>query len=127
VLIGMPMLHLSLLGGLALVGVPIFLHLLLRQKPRQIRFPAFRFLRRQARTSQRRLRLRHLILLFLRMLLIALFCLALASLRGGDSGGALAIIIDTSPSMEYIVGGRSRQNRGRYNGSNMFRLTAASP
>lgn len=104
----MPMFHLSLLGGLALVGVPIVLHLLLRQKPRQIRFPAFRFLRRQARTSQRRLRLRHLILLFLRMLLIALFCLALASLRGGDSGGALAIIIDTSPSMEYIVGGRSR-------------------
>jgi hypothetical protein len=109
----MPMFHLPLLGGLALLGVPIALHLLLRQKPKQVRFPAFRFLRQRARVNQRKLRLRHILLLLLRMGLLALLVLALASLRGDDQSGSLLIVVDTSPSMEYILAGRSRLDEAK--------------
>src|SRR5262249_50666685 len=93
-----------LMGGLVLAGVPILLHLIMRQKPRVLLFPAFRFLMQRHRKNQRKLRLRHLLLLALRMLLIAAICLALArpQLFGLRSGPLAAVfIIDTSPSMDY--------------------------
>src|SRR5215813_5789108 len=67
-----------MLGGLVLVGVPILLHLIMRQKPKHLLFPAFRFLLKRRRTNLRKLRLRHLLLLALRILLIMCICLALA-------------------------------------------------
>ena len=77
----MTFIHPLLLGGLALAGLPVLLHLIMRQKPKHLVFPAFRFLKLQQRTNQRKLRLRHLLLLILRILLIALMCLALARPR----------------------------------------------
>ena len=67
-----------LLAGTALVAVPIVLHLIMRRKPRFFEFPALRFIQQQHETNQRRLRLRHLILLAMRMGAIALFAMALA-------------------------------------------------
>src|SRR5437870_11436209 len=67
-----------LLGGLVLAGVPILLHLIMRQKPKTLPFPAFRFLLKRHKTNLRKLRLRHLLLLALRILLLAVVCLALA-------------------------------------------------
>src|SRR5437879_10228456 len=67
-----------LLSGLVLLGVPILLHLIMRQKPKHLLFPALRFLVQKHRTNQRKLQLRHLLLLAMRMLLIAAACLALA-------------------------------------------------
>src|SRR5712691_10869758 len=67
-----------LLGGLALAGIPILLHLIMRQKPKTLPFPAFRFLLQRHKMNLRKLRLRHLLLLALRILLIAAVCLALA-------------------------------------------------
>ena len=66
-----------LIAGAALVGLPILLHLIMKQEPKRLSFPAFRFLTQKLKTNQRKLRLRHFILLALRMLLIALFCLTL--------------------------------------------------
>lgn len=105
-----------LLGGLALVGIPVLLHLIMRQQPKHLRFPAMRFLLQQHRTNQRKLRLRHLLLLALRMLLIGAFVLALARPKifserlflATDRPVAAVLIFDTSPSMEYAVGGRTR-------------------
>src|SRR4029077_12196074 len=77
----MTFLYPLMLGGLVAVGLPILLHLLMRQKPKHVMFPAFRFLQKRAKTNQRKIRLRHLILLLLRMLLIALIVLALARPR----------------------------------------------
>src|SRR5262245_18093849 len=106
----------ALLGGLLLVGIPVLLHLIMRQKPKHLLFPARRFLLLRHRTNQRKLRLRHLLLLALRMLLIAFMCLALSRPRvlserlqlSGDRAAAVALVFDTSYSMEYAVGGKSR-------------------
>lgn len=105
-----------LLFGLLLAGVPIGLHLLLRQKPRRVVFPAFRFLAQRKQTNQRRMQLRHLLLLLLRVTVIAVLVLAFARPRlfGDRIGAAMdrpvvaALLFDTSPSMGYTVAGMSR-------------------
>src|SRR3954464_1608701 len=95
-----------MIAGPALVGLPILLHLIMKQEPKRLLFPAFRFLKQKLKTNQRKLRLRHLILLALRVLLIALFCLVLYQPRlyseRGDSL-AVVVVVDTSPSMGYTV------------------------
>src|ERR1041384_6149545 len=94
-----------LLAGAALVGLPILLHLIMKQEPKRLTFPAFRFLKQKLKTNQRKLRLRHFILLALRMLLIALFCLPLyqPTLKSdslnirGDQPVAVVMVVDTTP------------------------------
>ena len=114
-----------LLGGLALIGIPVLIHLIMRQKPRVLPFPAFRFLVQRHRANLRKLRLRHLLLLCLRMLILAAICLALARPRvlsdglglGGDRPLAAVLLFDTSYSMEYaITGGQSRLDEAKKRG-----------
>jgi hypothetical protein len=118
----MSFVHPLLLGGLLLVGIPVLIHLIMQQKPRHLLFPAFRFLVQKHRTNQRRLRLRHLLLLALRMLLIAAICLALARPKlfsegviniGSDRPVAAVLLFDTSLSMGYQVAGRTRLDDAR--------------
>jgi hypothetical protein len=114
-----------LLGGLLLVGVPILLHLIMRQKPKTLPFPAFRFLLQRHKTNLRKLQLRHLLLLALRILVIAAVCLALArpklhhaglALRG-DQPVAAILVFDTSASMEYRTSdGPTRLDEARKRG-----------
>jgi hypothetical protein len=114
----MTFIHGYLLGGLLLVGVPVLLHLIMRQKPRHLQFPAFRFLRQRHLINRRKLRLQHLLLLLLRMGVIAALCLALArprvaaervaSLFNNERPVAAVLIFDTSPSMEYSAAGHTR-------------------
>jgi hypothetical protein len=105
-----------LLAGAALVGLPILLHLIMKQEPKRLPFPAFRFLKQRLKTNQRKLRLRHLLLLLLRMLLIALFCLTLYQPSVLSSGLialdgrtplAVVLVIDTSPGMGYAEGNKT--------------------
>src|SRR4051812_16926215 len=77
----MTFIHGYLLAGLVLAGLPILVHLVMRQKPRQLYFPAFRFLKRRLHVNRRRLRLQHLFLLLLRIGVIAALCLALVRPR----------------------------------------------
>jgi hypothetical protein len=110
-----------LLAGAALVGLPILLHLIMKQEPKRLVFPALRFLQVRQKTNQRKMRLRHFLLLFLRMLLIALFCLTLYQPRmkverlglGTERPIAAVVILDTSPSMGYTVNGASRLAEAR--------------
>lgn len=114
----MTFIHGYLLTGLVLVGAPILLHLIMRQKPRHLQFPAFRFLRQRQLINRRKLRLQHLLLLLLRMAVIAALCLALArprvaaervaSLFNDERPVAAVLIFDTSASMEYSAAGRTR-------------------
>src|SRR5213080_4806675 len=99
----------ALLGGLVLAGIPVLLHLIMRQKPRHLLFPAFRFLLQRHQTNQRKLRLRHILLLSLRILLVVAICLALARPKvfnerlnlGADQPVAAVLLFDTSASMQY--------------------------
>src|SRR5215203_6407979 len=110
--------HTILITGAALVGLPILLHLLMKQEPKRLSFPAFRFLVQKLKTNQRKLRLRHFLLLALRMLLIALFAVTLYQPTVLSTGFidfssqqpvAVVLVIDTSPSMGYADGeGKTR-------------------
>ena len=71
----------TLLFGALLVGAPIVLHLIMRKQPRHLMFPALRFLRQRKEANQRRMRLRHLLLLLLRCAVIAAIAAALARPR----------------------------------------------
>ena len=105
-----------LLAGLALVTIPIVLHFLMRHKPKRIEFPALRLVQRRQKSSKRRLRLQHLLLLALRIGLLALLVFALArpSIKFSGKFGsqeapiATALIFDTSIRMEYRQGNRTR-------------------
>lgn len=110
------------LAGAALVAVPIVLHLIMRQKPRHFEFPALRFVRKRHEVNQRRLRLRHLLLLLLRMAALALLAFALARPSIKFSGAAFgsqagpvaaALIFDTSMRMEYRHQNRTRLDVAR--------------
>ena len=106
----------ALLGGAALVAVPILLHLATRRKPVPHDFPALRFLRERMVANRRRLRLNHLLLLLVRMAAIALVALALARpvLRGAGRLGdreapvAAVFVFDTAPRMDLREANRTR-------------------
>src|SRR5262249_41078117 len=117
----MTFVHPLILGGLLLVGIPVLIHLIMQQKPKRLPFPAFRFLLQKQRTNQRRLRLRHLVLLALRILLIAAICLALARPKlfsnaigiGSDRPVAAVLLFDTSLSMGYKVSNLTRLDEAK--------------
>jgi hypothetical protein len=114
--------HPYMLVGLVLAGVPVLLHLILRPRPKILRFPAFRFLRQQHMSNRRRLRLQHLLLLLLRMAVIAGLCLALARPRlagvpwaVGERPVIAVLLFDTSKSMDYgsVGGGPGRLDEAK--------------
>lgn len=111
----------SLLAGAALVALPIVLHLIMRQRPKRFEFPALRFIQQRHDLNQRRLRLRHLLLLLLRAAAIALLAFALArpSLRWSgalstqEAPVAAALVFDTAPRMEYRQDNETRLEAAR--------------
>lgn len=98
-----------MLAGAAFIAAPIVLHLVMKQQPKHFIFPALRFLQQRNDVNQRKLKLRHLLLLLLRCAGIFFLALALArpSLKTpgffGDQEApvAAALVFDTSPRMEY--------------------------
>ena len=84
----------AILGvGAALVAVPIILHFLMQPKPKEIIFPAMRFLKDAEQTNRTSMRVRHFLLLLMRCLLIGLVAIALAgpSVASGDFGTWLTL------------------------------------
>jgi hypothetical protein len=125
----MELTHGYLLGGLLLVGVPILVHLIMRQKPRQLPFPAFRFLRQRALINRRKLRIQHWLLLALRILFVVVLVLALVQPRvasaylprwllalfpsSGDRPVLAVFVFDTGYRMDYRVKSQSRLDLAR--------------
>lgn len=116
--------HPGLLALAAAAAVPVIIHLFSRRRPRVVRFPAVRFVLAGRRKSSRRVRLRHLLLLLLRMALVALFAALVARpvLTRAGGGGAAAdaegtpaavLILDDSLSMGYRSGDSTRFERAR--------------
>ena len=74
----MAFVNFSLIFGCLLVAIPIVLHLILRQRPKHYLFPALRFIRERREVNQRKLKLRHWLLLLFRCTAIAVLAAALA-------------------------------------------------
>lgn len=110
----MSFLHPWLLAGLIAAGVPLLLHLVQRREPPTVMFPAVRYLLDATREHQRRLRIRHWLLLLLRTLLIVALVLAAAGptvRRSGVTGhapSALVLVLDNSLSSAAVVDGTPR-------------------
>lgn len=117
----MSFVHPLLLGGLCALAIPVALHLIMRRKPKHLPFPAVRFLIQRQRVNQRKLQLRHLLLLAARMALLAIICLALARPKifsnrlnlSADRPVAAVFLFDTSYSMEYTSGDRTRLDEAK--------------
>lgn len=118
----MSLLNPAILFGLGLVAVPVILHLLLRQKPKKLVFPAMRLIEKRRKQNVRRLRLRHLWLLLLRMLVIGVLVLAIArpSLPAADYGLnpreliTLCAVIVAVVAAYLVLIGRWRKQLPRY-------------
>jgi hypothetical protein len=98
------------LVALAGLAIPIFLHLIQRERKQVVQFPSLMFLRRIPYQSVQRRRIRHWLLLMMRLAALALIVLAFGRpfFRGADpaaagAGGAreLVILVDRSYSMGY--------------------------
>ncbi|RUL82208.1 vWA domain-containing protein [Tautonia sociabilis] len=115
------LIHAGLAAGAALAVVPLIIHLVLRQTPKRIVFPALRLLQQRHQRSTKRLRVKNWLLLLARMALIALMALALARpalnarvpLGDREVPTALALVVDTSLSMGYVDKGKSRLDQAK--------------
>lgn len=108
-----------MLTGLVALAIPVAIHLVMRARPRRMVFPALRFVRDSQRASGGVNRLKHLLLLALRVAVLALLVVILArpmSRRHVVSAAAeldkipasVVLCFDNSPSMTYRFQGSSR-------------------
>ena len=97
-----------MLAGLAVLSVPVLIHLLLKRKKKRLRFSTVQFfIQRDEQSSQRR-KLRNWLLLALRLLVCTLLVLAFARPylpnQGAAGAGApprhVVIVLDRSLSMQ---------------------------
>jgi hypothetical protein len=118
----MGFLHIFILGGTLLAAAPVILHLVMRQQPKMLEFPALRFIRQRRESNRRKLRLRHWLLLALRMAAIVFLALGLARpfvrtssawIGDRESPVAAALVFDTSARMEYRQQNKTRLEQGQ--------------
>lgn len=108
------------LGGLGLLGLPLYLHLLKRHKSVPEQFSSLMFFEKSTEASLRHRRLDYLLLLAMRLALLALIVLAFAQPfltgHGAIAGARLPrlIVIDDSASMGF--GNRMERARAEANG-----------
>ncbi|MEZ6197106.1 MAG: BatA domain-containing protein [Planctomycetota bacterium] len=104
----------ALLAGLALIAVPIIIHLINKRKFRVVDWAPMKYLRQSLRTTRRRIRLEQLLLLLTRILFVAALVLAVSRpLASGDGGLGWAgvgsrtsrlLVVDDSLSMGRKAG-----------------------
>jgi len=121
--VNLSFLHPALLWGLAAAAIPLAIHLFYRRRPRAVPFPAIDFVMQARRETERRFKLRRVLLFAARTALLAAAALAIARPRlmapearaaqGPAGPAATAIVLDTSASMAYRLGGRSLLDRAR--------------
>ncbi|MGC3999887.1 MAG: BatA domain-containing protein [Anaeromyxobacter sp.] len=112
----------ALLWGLLAAAIPLAIHLFFRRRPRPTPFPAIEFILRARRETQRRVRLRKVLLFTARTLLLAAVAAAIARPRteappqaaaAAQGPRATALVLDASGSMQYTLGGRRLFDRAR--------------
>lgn len=103
---GLTFLNTVFLAGLAAAALPILIHLFSRRKAKDIPFSSIEYLREISLRKIRRMKLRQWLLLALRVLIVALFAMAMGrpAIRGSASpitrgSSTVAILLDNSYSM----------------------------
>ena len=107
---GLSFIHTLMLAGLTALVIPVLIHLLLKRKTTRLRFSTVQFFAPQDEQSSRRRRLRHWLLLSLRLLIVALLVLAFARpyLPQGRASDAarqrrqVVLVVDRSASMQAV-------------------------
>ena len=98
------------LAGLAGLAIPVLLHLIQRERRNVVQFPSLMFIRRIPYQSVRRRRIRHWLLLAMRLAALALVVLAFArpffrraelSPAAGAGAREVVVLVDRSYSMAY--------------------------
>lgn len=97
-------------------AIPVILHMVNRQRAKDMPFSTLRFLRISVQKTRRRKRVQDIFLMLLRMAVLLLIALGLArptltslkSFLGGGANSAVAIILDNSASMGVVDQGRPR-------------------
>src|SRR4051812_8690636 len=125
------LIHAGLAAGAALAAIPLILHLFMKQTPKHVIFPALRLIRERQKRSKKRLKVKNWLLLAARMLLLALMALALArptlnsetSLGDREVPTALALVFDTSLSMEYTEQGKNRLAEAKLRAAEILKKT----
>ncbi|MGH7134477.1 MAG: BatA domain-containing protein, partial [Pirellulales bacterium] len=115
----------TLLFGALAAAAPVVLHLVMRQQPQHLEFPALRFVQVRENANRRRLKLRHLLLLLLRVAALVIVAAALArpSIKAsgfiGDQEApvAAALVFDTAPRMDYKSENQTRLEAAQDMGS----------
>ncbi|HYC50069.1 MAG TPA: BatA domain-containing protein, partial [Gemmatimonadaceae bacterium] len=101
------------LAGLMAIAIPVLIHMINRERKETIAFPSLMFLRKIPHRSVRRQKLRHLLLLALRCLAIAIIVWAfarpfferrMAAAPASSDGREIVVLLDRSYSMGH--GGR---------------------
>mgnify|MGYP001362382967 CR=1 FL=1 len=114
-------LHSVILAAAAAALAPVVLHFLYRQRARTDSLPTVRFLAAGFAANRRRIRLKNLLVLFLRVLAILLIVAALARpaykgalfFRKGTAPVSAVVVIDNSASMAYEEAGRKNIDRAK--------------
>lgn len=99
----------AFLAGLAAIAIPVLIHLIHRERKETVAFPSLMFLRKVPYRSVRRQKLRHLLLLAMRALALAILAFAFArpflkrevASAAGTDGREVVILLDRSYSMAY--------------------------
>src|SRR4051812_39070729 len=107
-----PLFLLAAVAGL----IPVLVHLIHRQKAKEVRFSTLRFLRVSVQRPRRRKYIEDMSLLAVRVAVLLLIALGLArpaisslgALWGRGQTAAIAIVLDNSASMAVIDAGRPR-------------------
>ena len=114
-----------LFGGVLVAGAaaaaPVIIHLIMRTKPRELVFPALRFVKKTHRSNISKLKLKHLLLLLMRILAILLIVILIARPRlpawqravDRSQPTAVVFVIDNSGSMGYRCREQSLLARGK--------------
>jgi len=116
----MTFVSLGFLTAMLAAAIPVILHMISRQKAKDMPFSTLRFLRISAQKTRRRRRVHDLLLMLLRMAVLMLIALGLAqptltNLSSFWGGGisAVAVVLDNSASMGTLDSGSHRFDAAR--------------
>jgi len=103
------------------IVIPLLIHLFVKTKPQRLYFSSLKFLRAIVEEQRRIMSINQIILLILRMLVLLFVVLALARpvmqipfgvKKNYHPPTAVAFILDTSPSMDYVINQKNQIQYG---------------